>query len=271
MANYYNKDTIQSMLDRLKAKQPVRDEYMKAKEFDTFMPSEIPNQAKPSPFYETTADSIMAGDETKTAIDMIMAQNQYNYQQMIREQRRKKRLKQQAQQSQNALQNAQQEAEGLSQQNPDGGSVVFGTNNTWNKKKWGADGIPQVSDLGQINPNAPIINAQWRGFNMQLNRQVAPIFVSFLEDLWQMGYRPASIGGHNDRNIAGTNLPSLHSYGLAIDIDPARNPVTNNGQLITDLPPGVGALARKYGLSWGGEWNSYKDPMHFSVPYGGRE
>jgi hypothetical protein len=83
-----------------------------------------------------------------------------------------------------------------------------------------------------------------------------------------MGYKPTSIGGYSNRNIAGTNKKSLHSYGFAIDIDPGRNPVTWNGQNITALPKGVGAMAARYGLMWGGSWKgSKRDTMHFSVPW----
>lgn len=142
----------------------------------------------------------------------------------------------------------------------------------YSKNRWGQDRVPEVSDLQRVRPNAPIVNVQWRGHSFNVNRQVAPIFVAFLDDLWAQGYRPVSIGGHNERNIAGTNTPSLHADGLAIDIDPNLNPVQDNdGFMQTALPPNIRALAARYGLAWGGSWNSYKDPMHFSVPQGGRE
>lgn len=136
--------------------------------------------------------------------------------------------------------------------------------------RWGS--TPEVSDIGRLRPNAPITTVNWRGHEFQVNRQVAPIFTAFLEELYGKGYRPTSIGGYSNRNIAGTNTRSLHSYGFAIDIDPTRNPVQDaDGHMQTDLPPGIKSLANKYGLAWGGSWNSYKDPMHFSVPWGGRE
>jgi hypothetical protein len=54
---------------------------------------------------------------------------------------------------------------------------------------------------------------------------------------------------------------SQHAFGNAIDINPSRNPMTN--KLITDMPPNVRDMAAKYGLSWGGDWKSTKDAMHF--------
>lgn len=111
------------------------------------------------------------------------------------------------------------------------------------------------------------------GKSFTVNKHVAPRFVGFVNALVRQGYRPASIGGYNNRNIAGTGMKSLHAYGLAIDIDPARNPMYYNspGHRPHGLPRNVGALAAKYGLSWGGNWKNSKDYMHFSVPYGGRQ
>jgi hypothetical protein len=50
-------------------------------------------------------------------------------------------------------------------------------------------------------------------------------------------------------------------YGNAIDINPARNPYSR--KFITDMPANVSDMAAKYGLSWGGDWKSIKDTMHF--------
>lgn len=151
-----------------------------------------------------------------------------------------------------------------------------GTQRDFNKKRWGRDGVPETSDIKNKEPwegkYGKLVSVNWRGKRFVVNGKVAPIFVALLDDLWKAGYRPKSIGGYNDRNIAGTNTKSLHSYGYAIDIDPVQNPVqANDGSMQHILPPNVRALAAKYGLSWGGNWQSYKDPMHFSMPYGGRE
>jgi len=98
------------------------------------------------------------------------------------------------------------------------------------------------------------------------NATAADNFVQFLRALNRTGYKVTSIGSYANRNIAGTNTRSLHSYGLAVDLNPAQNPVTY-GKVITNLPKGIGRLAAKYGLAWGGAWNgSKKDPMHFSIP-----
>lgn len=125
-------------------------------------------------------------------------------------------------------------------------------------------------NLGKIrpgDPNAGVIHAQ--GHTAYVSGRYAPLFQGFLNALSKKGYKIESLGGYADRNIAGTSTPSLHSYGLALDINPTQNPVSY-GSVHTNLPPGIGRLAAQYGLVWGGSWHGgKKDPMHFSIPYHG--
>ena len=58
-------------------------------------------------------------------------------------------------------------------------------------------------------------------------------------------------------------MKSVHAHGGAIDINPGANPM--GGQLITDMPENISAIAKQLGLGWGGNWASIKDAMHFSV------
>lgn len=250
---------IEARLEALRKKKPVRP-----KAYQDFMPETLGIERKDTSLYDSQLGTIEQRGRNETDIVQERAQNEREKLQLLRAQAEAKRARQ-------AVLRAQKEVPvklkpGSRQQNYGDyqGQRNFG-------KKWGPDNTPEVSDLKQINPNAPIVGVNWRGHNFQVNRQVAPIFVALLDDLYAAGYRPLSIGGHNDRNIAGTNTPSLHSYGLAIDIDPNLNPVQYGGSNRHALPANVAALAAKYGLSWGGSWKSYKDPMHFSVPYGGRE
>lgn len=81
----------------------------------------------------------------------------------------------------------------------------------------------------------------------------------------------------NFRTIAKTNILSLHSKGLAIDINPRLNPhYRKDGEIV---PPGAiyeagkaGVLVegdpivktfKKYGWKWGGNWVGEKDWQHF--------
>lgn len=107
-------------------------------------------------------------------------------------------------------------------------------------------------------------------------------------------------GGHDDRSMAANNTSafncrpstgspgswSRHAYGLAIDINPVRNPyVTSGGDV--EPPAGEAFLDRskkqdgtiragdvvvrafeRIGWSWGGYWASAKDYQHFSADGG---
>lgn len=99
------------------------------------------------------------------------------------------------------------------------------------------------------------------GLTAYVNSNMASRFQGFLGDLEGTGYKINSLDGYNYRNIAGTNKLSHHAFGNAIDINPSTNPMGK--ALVTDMPSNVGDIASKWGLGWGGAWNSKKDAMHF--------
>ena len=86
----------------------------------------------------------------------------------------------------------------------------------------------------------------------------------------------------NCRLVPGTSVWSQHAYGLAVDINPFENPEIQGGQAD---PPAAAAWAdrsrsspamikdgdaawrafRAIGWTWGGDWRSLKDYMHFSA------
>lgn len=74
-------------------------------------------------------------------------------------------------------------------------------------------------------------------------------------------YRPADTGAQNCRLIAGTNVWSLHSWGVAIDENWSTNPYTS--PLRTDKPGWLVQRWNRYGFAWGGHYNGSKDAMHF--------
>ncbi|MFC0243577.1 phage tail tape measure protein [Rhodopseudomonas telluris] len=90
----------------------------------------------------------------------------------------------------------------------------------------------------------------------------AESFQGFVNELESSGYKIKDFGGHSYRNKRGGGGLSQHAYGNAIDINRDQNPFTRGG-LVTDMPQNVRDLAAKYGLSWGGDWKSVKDAMHF--------
>lgn len=86
----------------------------------------------------------------------------------------------------------------------------------------------------------------------------------------------------NCRLVPGTNVWSQHSYGLAVDINPFENPEIQQGHVD---PPAAAFWANRarssralivhgdrawsafsaIGWTWGGDWSSLQDYMHFSA------
>ena len=81
------------------------------------------------------------------------------------------------------------------------------------------------------------------------------------------------------RTVSGSRW-SRHAFGDAIDINPVHNPYVSNSQVIPtlgasyvdrdrDVPGMISEDVRKLfadiGWTWGGDWNSVKDWMHFSA------
>jgi hypothetical protein len=65
------------------------------------------------------------------------------------------------------------------------------------------------------------------------------------------------------RMVRGNNSAfSAHSYGLAIDLDAAHNPM--GSRLHTTFSPEFVKCFTDQGFDWGGNFNGRKDPMHFS-------
>ena len=65
---------------------------------------------------------------------------------------------------------------------------------------------------------------------------------------------------YNNRNIAGTNIPSNHSRGTALDINARDNAY---GDHSTAFPPNIAhEVWEKFGWEWGGDWGT-PDAMHF--------
>ena len=88
-------------------------------------------------------------------------------------------------------------------------------------------------------------------------------------------------GAFGCRPAVGSSGWSMHAYGLAIDINPFHNPYVKGELILPELAmsyldrdrvlPGmilegdvVAEAFAEIGWSWGGNWNSLKDWMHFS-------
>lgn len=252
MATTFNQTYFDDLLEKHKQRRQQARNYQ-ASDFRQFMPQELKTDWKPQPFYEDQQNTILSRSRVATQIALEKAENLAQYRAMIAARKARERARRNA----IALQ-SQPNVFG----NPNLGPIpISGAGFSGGRDPTPLSGVG-VGNVRTIN---------WRGRSLTLNASAMNNFVGFLNALTRTGYRIHSLGSYANRNIAGTSQKSLHAYGLAIDINPAQNPVTWNGVPITNLPPGVGALAARYGLKWGGAWQGSKtDAMHFSIPWGGR-
>jgi tape measure domain-containing protein len=126
-------------------------------------------------------------------------------------------------------------------------------------KNMGIFGDPRSA--GWKDSNITSIMAS-NGMTVQVHKAAADAFKGFLDELIGQGYKVKDLGGYSLRN--NVNAPgklSEHAFGNAIDINPGANP--NGKNLVSDMPANIRELAAKYGLTWGGDFKSVKDAMHF--------
>lgn len=70
-------------------------------------------------------------------------------------------------------------------------------------------------------------------------------------------------GSYNFRLMRGSNKLSMHSWGCAIDLDPARNAFHDETPNFANYPFVISAF-EKVGAVWGGRWKGRAcDGMHF--------
>lgn len=124
--------------------------------------------------------------------------------------------------------------------------------------------IVTQGDLAQIRTR--------RGVTAWVHKNYRENFQGFINELEATGYNVHTLYGYSNRTIKtpdgrDTGKKSYHAYGAAIDINPQQNPFTKS-RLITDMPANISEIAARYGIGWGGNWRSSKDPMHFSIAKG---
>jgi len=103
--------------------------------------------------------------------------------------------------------------------------------------------------------------------------KVAPLLVGFAAEFHTL-IEPIDAGGLDDwgycyRMVRGeaTKL-SNHSSGTAIDLNATQHALGKVGTFEAGKVPMLRALAKKYGLTWGGDYKTRADEMHFEVNIG---
>jgi len=99
--------------------------------------------------------------------------------------------------------------------------------------------------------------------------KVAPLLIGFAAEFHEL-IEPLDEGGLDDwgycyRDVRGVpGKLSNHSSGTAIDLNASKHALNKAGTFEAGKVPMLKALAKKYALTWGGQWTR-RDEMHFEV------
>lgn len=155
---------------------------------------------------------------------------------------------------------------------------IFGVWNKWTGKyKIGADAVTGCQSPAAISrflgrPGQNLTRYNLFGHEVSVNEKIKPYLDEVQKDVnnAKTGYNFDDVQTFNIRPKIWGGGQSLHSWGIAIDINPSRNPyeLGNYGPPTTDLPGPIIDIFKKRGFFWGGEWPGQRDAMHFEW-YGG--
>jgi Putative peptidoglycan binding domain/D-alanyl-D-alanine carboxypeptidase len=101
------------------------------------------------------------------------------------------------------------------------------------------------------------------GIALSVRREIGPLVAFLVDETVKEGYglRTGECWGFANRPIRGTQRPSNHSWGLAVDLNSLSNPMGD--RLVTDIPGHVVKRWTDLTFRWGGAYNGRKDAMHF--------
>ncbi len=102
------------------------------------------------------------------------------------------------------------------------------------------------------------------GKTIPFDRRAANQLLRAAMKAYDVNYSVYRIESYACRQTTGGGSWSAHSWAVAVDINPEKNPFTK-GALITDMPRDFVECFTSEGFGWGGNWRSVKDAMHFSL------
>jgi len=132
------------------------------------------------------------------------------------------------------------------------------------------NGWPASKDQAEIGIKA--YKVEGTSLKLRCAEKVAPLLINFAKEFNEL-IEPLEGGALDDwgycyrdvRNVPGKL--SNHSSGTAIDLNASKHPLKSINTFEVAKVPMLKALAKKYGLTWGGEWTR-PDPMHFEISIG---
>ena len=131
-----------------------------------------------------------------------------------------------------------------------------------------ANGWKASKDKAEIGVKSFLVPGT--SLKLQCAEAVAPLLIGFTAEFHKL-IEPVDEGKLDDwgycyRDIRGkTGKLSNHSSGTAIDLNAPKHPLGKVGTFPAEQVPMIRALAKKYGLFWGGDYQNRKDEMHFEI------
>jgi hypothetical protein len=130
------------------------------------------------------------------------------------------------------------------------------------------NGWPASKDQAEINVKPYPV----KGTNLKIRcaAGAGELLTAFAAEFHEL-IEPIDEGGLDDwayafRMVRGTtDKLSCHSSGTAIDLNATKHALGKIGTFPAEKVPMIRALAKKYGLTWGGDYRNRKDEMHFEV------
>lgn len=114
---------------------------------------------------------------------------------------------------------------------------------------------------------AKLVNLDFLGKNVQVHKLASGCLQAVADEIKSknVDYTIRAMGcyrfNEDAPGILGT--ASYHNYGIACDINPDTNPYTHASSAKHDIPEEYVQAFYNHGWSWGGDWKTVKDYMHF--------
>lgn len=129
------------------------------------------------------------------------------------------------------------------------------------------NGWPASKDQAEIGIKSYKVESSH--INLRCAEKVAPLLIGFAKEFNEL-IEPLDVGaddwGYCYRMVRGTtDKLSNHSSGTALDLNASKHPLGKVGTFEAGKVPMIRALAKKYGLTWGGDYKNRKDEMHFEI------